>query len=138
MSLEITSYVGVGNLKLGMNRKDIRKKFDYEAKEFKKTPISENLTDDFGYCHIYYDKEDKCEAIEFFETAPIIFKGQLLIGEPYSSIKKIFEVIDKIVEFDDTGFTSIKYGIGIYAPFAEDEPNEPVESVIIFKSGYYD
>lgn len=138
MNLEITSYVGAGCLKLGMTRNDIRKCFDSQGKELKKTPFSETLTDDFGYCHVYYNKEDKCEAIEFFETATIIFKGQLLIGEPYSNIKKTFKVIDKTIKFDETGFTSIKYGFGVYAPFAEDEPNESVESVILFERGYYD
>ncbi|MBB6624506.1 hypothetical protein [Clostridium gasigenes] len=138
MNLEISSYVGAGYLKLGKTRNYIRKCFDNKFKEFKKTPISETSTDDFGYCHVYYTKEDKCEAIEFFEIAKITFNGKSLMGEPYNNIKKFFEVIDNTIDFDDNGFTSIKYGIGVYAPFAEDEPKEPVESIIIFEKGYYD
>ncbi|MET3696526.1 hypothetical protein ABID53_000845 [Bacillus oleivorans] len=38
------------------------------------------------------------------------------------------------------GVTSLKLGIGLYAPnyFMEESPNELVEAVIVFRRGYYD
>lgn len=38
----------------------------------------------------------------------------------------------QLSEFDDLGFTSYKYGIGIYALY------DAVEAVIVFEKGYYD
>jgi hypothetical protein len=38
---------------------------------------------------------------------------------------------------DETGFTSNEFGFGVYAPFAVEEPDDPIESVIVFERGYY-
>jgi len=137
MKFEVIAYVGAGCITLGMTRDTIRKCFDDKYIEFKKTPFSEMLTDDFGLCHVYYKKQGTCEAVEFFGDAEVIFNGKPIIGKSYSEIKNMFERIDELLDFNDAGFTSLKYGIGIFAPFALDEPDEPVESVIIFEKGYY-
>ena len=134
MKFEIEAYVGAGCVKLGMNRDDIRKCFNNQYKEFRKTPISETLTDDFGNCHVYYKKNNLCEAIELFE-GEVLFDDQKLIGRPYSEVKNFFGSLDNSIDYNDAGFAYFKLGIGIFAPFANDEPDEPVESVIVFERG---
>lgn len=138
MKFDIIPYGGAGCVNFGMNREDIRKCFNNQYKEFKKTPLSESLTDDLRCCHIYYKENDICEAVEFFEGAEVIFDGKLLLGIPYNKIKDMFEAIDDSLDFNDAGFTSYKYGIGVFTSYASDEPDEPVEAVIIFEKGYYD
>jgi hypothetical protein len=138
VKFEITSYVGAGCLTFGMTRGSIRKCFDNKFKEFKKTPNSETLTDAFGLCHVYYKKNDTCEAVEFFGDADVIFNDEQIIGRAYNEIKDWFDKIDELLDINDAGFTSLKYGIGVFAPFARKEPEEPVESVIIFEEGYFD
>jgi len=83
-------------------------------------------------------KTGVCEAIEFFGEAKVIINNETILGKSYTEIKDMFEAIDDSIDFDATGLTSFKYGVGVYAPFAEDEPDEPVESVIVFEKGYYD
>ena len=39
---------------------------------------------------------------------------------------------------DDTGATSRKFGISLYAPFAKKKPKEKIESVLVFERGYWD
>lgn len=137
MVFEVLPYVSVGNISFEMKREEVREKFNNEYEEFKKTPFSENTTDDFGCCHVYYNKQDKCEAIEFFESAKVFFEGELITNKPYNEVKKIFESKDSDIEFNDSGFTSLKYGIGIFALYVEEDSNELVEGVIVFKKGYY-
>lgn len=136
MDFDIKPYDGAGCLKLRMERVDIRKCFNNQYKEIKKTPLSQSITDDFGCCHVYYKINDICEAVEFFERE-VMFNGQKLIGRPYSEVRNFFETIDNSIDFNDAGFTSLKFGVRVFAPFAHDEPDEPVESIIIFERGYY-
>jgi hypothetical protein len=138
MTFEIKPYVGVGFIKFGMKREEVRKCFNNQFDEFKKTPFSETLTDDFGCCHAYYKKQDTCEAVEFFEEAELTIDGKMIFGKPYSEIKAMFEAMDNSLDFNGEGFTSFKYGVGVYAPYAQDKPDEAIESVIVFEKGYYD
>lgn len=68
----------------------------------------------------------------------MVFNGDHLIGKPYSEVESLFKSIDNTTEIDSSGLVSYQFGIGVYAPFAEEEPNKPVEAVIIFEKGYYD
>lgn len=133
MKFEIVPYVGVGSLKFGMKREEIRKCFNDQFEECQKIPFSETVKDDFGCCHVFYKKQDTCQAIEFFQEANVFFKGKKIIGKPFLKIKAMFEAIDNSLGFSDTGFTSFKYGVEIYAPA---ELVGPVESVIVFDREY--
>jgi len=134
----IEPYVGAGKILLGMTSKQIQNELVIKPEKFKKFEDDEFDTDDFKYCHVYYKKPGVCEAIEFFGEAKVIINNETILGKSYTEIKDMFEAIDDSIDFDATGLTSFKYGVGVYAPFAEDEPDEPVESVIVFEKGYYD
>lgn len=137
MKFSIRPYFGTNDLEFGMKREVIREKLGNEFREFKKSPFSKNTTDAFKYCHVYYDSENLCVAVEFFEPSEINFNDLIIIGSPYDKIRDEFARIDESIDYNDAGFTSFKYGIGIFAPFAKKKPKDPVESVIIFKEGYY-
>lgn len=109
-----------------------------KPRKFKKFEDDEFETDAFDMCYVYYKDPGVCEAIEFFKPAIVTLNGTNLIGESYKDVKNLFLMLDEETEYEDTGLTSYKYGVGIYAPFAEDDPLEPVEGVIIFENGYYD
>jgi hypothetical protein len=138
MLLEIKPYWGVHNLEFNMKREILREKFNHKFTEFKKTPYDQNTTDDFEFCHVYYDDENLCEAIEFFEPSIMVFDGFVMTGQAYDNVKEFFQAIDDSLDFNDAGFTSYKYGIGVYAPDALYNPKKPIEAVNIFRNGYYD
>lgn len=138
MEFIIDSNVGAGNILFGMTSQQIQNVLSAKPKKFKKFEDDEFDTDAFDWCHVYYKKPGVCEAIEFFEPAVVIFKGQNLIGKSFQDVKSLFLKHDKSVELDSSGLTSYKFGIGIYAPFAQKEPSEPLEAVIVFEKGYYD
>lgn len=138
MLCKIYPHIGIGGIELNSKREAIRHKFNQNFKEFRKTPYDVNTTDAFEFCHIYYDNENLCEAIELFEPATVVFDSFIIAEQPYEKVREYFENIDDSLDFNDAGFTSYKYGIGVFAPYADDEPDEPIESIIVFRKGYYD
>lgn len=138
MEFLIEPYVGVGTIKLGMNQKDIQEVLNEEPRRFKKFQDDEYETEAYEYFYVYYKNPGICEAIEFFSPAKVILNGITLLELPYKDIEEYFLKIDKDVEIEETGLTSYKYGVGIYAPYALDEPLEKAEGVIVFEKEYYE
>lgn len=115
--------VEVDGIKFGTDREIVREKIG-SFSEFKKTPYSDNTTDDFGYCHVYYDNENKFEAIELFDA-------EVYIGDRKVFPVNVDDIRDIIDDFDDELISKSK-SIGIYAP--DDEP----ESILLGCKGYYE
>ena len=84
--------------------------------------------EDFGFCHVFYDDNDQCEAIEIFNEAEVYVNGTLLFPVDLDSAKLI---IDDFLQ-DDDGLISYSKSIGIYAPYGD------MESILFGKEGYYD
>jgi hypothetical protein len=70
-------------------------------------------------------------------SRPTLF-GKELLGIPFSEAKAFMMGLDDGLKVDDAGLTSHRFGVGLYAPYAQKNPEEPVESIIIFAKGYYD
>lgn len=117
----------VNGIKFGMKREDVRKIIG-EAKEFKKSKFSKNTTDDFGYCHVFYNDDDECEAIEIFNNTEVLIDETVVFPINISEIKTI---IKDLVE-DEGSFISKSQSIGIYAP------NGNMESILFGNIGYYE
>lgn len=115
--------VEVDGIMFGTDREIVREKIG-SFSEFKKTPYSDNTTDDFGYCHVYYDNENKFEAIELFDA-------EVYIGDRKVFPVNVDDIRDIIDDFDDELISKSK-SIGIYAP--DDEP----ESILFGCKSYYE
>lgn len=127
---EIKSYVSVGNINFGEERASVRSKNEeYEYKEFKKSKFSKNTTDDFSVFHVFYDKDNKVNAVEFFEN--VYMNNIDLFSKTYEELKNIFS--DSTCEEDDCGIIFKKYGFSLYSP-----DKKTIESVLVFKKGYFD
>ncbi len=55
-----------------------------------------------------------------------------LLGQSYKNVKSKFLELDHFLEVDDCGFTSYKFGLGIYVSNSESYASI-VEGVIVFK-----
>ncbi len=86
--------------------------------------------------HIFYRSPGVCDAIELFSPATPKFQGQALLDRSFREVWDWIQSIDLTVVVDETGFTSKQFGFGVYAPFAAAEPDDPIESVIVFERGY--
>lgn len=116
----------VNDIKFGMKRSEVRNILG-TAKEFKKTNFSKTTTDDFGFCHVYYNTDDECEAIEIFDECEVIINGKVVFPYEIDTLKSMITDIEE----NDVGFISKKLSIGVYAP------DNRMESILFGCVGYY-
>ena len=119
---------GIDEISFGISREEVRKYFGNNFEEFKKSKFSKNTTDDYGYCHIFYDKDNKFEAIEFFDEVTIIIDDIIVFPNRIEVIKKVSDDFEK----DEESYISKEKSIGIYAP------NDIMESILLGMKVYYE
>ena len=118
----------VNGIKFGMSREDVRKVLGGTYRTFKKSKFSKTMTDDFGICHVFYNTEDKCKAVEIFGECQVSIDGKVVFPLDVQAVKEIIPDLE-----EDTGsYISRKLSIGIYAPSAT------AESILFSHSGYYE
>ena len=125
--LNVRPLMDVDGVSFGMKREEVRKIFG-EAKTFKKNNYSKTLTDDFGFCHVFYNTSDECEAIEIFNDVKVQMDGKIVFPDD----KELLLQLISDAEVDDVGFISKKLSIGVYAPDGK------MESILFGCKGYYD
>lgn len=127
MRINVVPTIKVGEVEFGMSREEVRTLLG-EAKEFYKFEDDINTTDDFGFCHVFYDQDNKCEAIEIFSEAEVFCNDTLIFPTDFITAKKAISDFEE----DDEGLISYSQSIGIYAPDGD------MESILFGKTGYYD
>lgn len=117
----------VDKIEFGCSRVEVRQALIGFKKEFKKNKFSKNTTDEFEYCHVFYDVNDKCNAIELFDTCELIYENKNLFKLSLSDFKELFP--DMIEEYGS--YFSKKYSVGV--SFDADR----VESILVGCKDYY-
>ena len=117
----------INGVTFGMKRSDVRSIFG-EAIEFKKSKFSKNTSDDFGFCHVFYNVNNECEAIELFNNVDVLINGYSVFKCDINTIKCLFPDVEE----DDFGFYSKSLSVGVYAP------NNQIESILFGCNGYYE
>lgn len=120
----------IGDIIFGMSRDEVRKVFANNPTEFQKTDSCENTADDFGYCHVFYDKDNRCDAVEIFdsESINVTFNDIIIFPGTCDNLKAVFK---DITEKEAGYLISVSSSIGAYAPDNE------IESILFGKSEYY-
>ena len=126
MRFDAVPTVSVNGVAFGMSREKVRSLLGTAA-EFYKGKDAVNTTDNFKFCHVAYDENNKCEAIEIFDESEVYVNGSLIFPTDFETAKKVI----KDLEEDDDGLISISKSIGIYAPCGD------MESIVFGKEGYY-
>ena len=126
MRFDAVPTVSVNGVAFGMSREKVRSLLG-TATEFYKGKDAVNTTDNFKFCHVAYDENNKCEAIEIFYESEVYVNGSLIFPTDFETAKKVI----KDLEEDDDGLISISKSIGIYAPCGD------MESIVFGKEGYY-
>ena len=89
--------------------------------------------------HVFYDTNERCEAVEFYRPQTVSLQSHQLLGSPYSEVKRALSKMDQnIDDSNGHGFVSVNLGVGIYAQLYLDDPSVPTQAVIAFVPGYYD
>jgi hypothetical protein len=132
----VIRHVGVGPLRFGMSREDVRSALSIPFEVFRRTPAS-IPADLFGSAgtFAYYSESGGLIAVEFAKRANVTFGDLDLTNTSTSKLIAEISTIDPAIDHDSSGFTSRAYGIGAWT---EDDLGLPPQSVIIFAPGYYD
>jgi len=117
----------VYGISFGAKREKVRQHFGHYT-EFHKEADSSVTTDDFGFCHVFYNDKDEMEAVEFFADEVDVYIHDLKIFP--IPLEEAIEIIPD-AELDDDGLLSKTQSIGIYAP------DEEAESILFGEKGYY-
>lgn len=126
MRFDAVPTVSVNGVAFGMSREKVRSLLGTAA-EFYKGKDAVNTTDNFKFCHVAYDENNKCEAIEIFYESEVYVNGSLIFPTDFETAKKVIEDFEE----DADGLISISKSIGIYAPCGD------MESIVFGKEGYY-
>ena len=118
----------VGHIEFGAPRVAVRQAVGMQLREFRKTPLSGNTTDDFGAFHVYYDEEDRCEAVELFDDVEVEVDGRVVFPVALEVAQR---AIPSLVA-DEDGLISPEASIGIYAS------GGTMESILFGAKGYYE
>ena len=123
----------IGEVVFGESRENVRHKLG-AFQEFKKTNRAKNTTDDFGFCHAYYDVEDKCEAIEFVRNeTSVMWEDRDIYAYDYKTLEQFVASHDDALDIDSSGFISKKLQLAVYSP-----DKETIQAILFAREGYYD
>ena len=127
-NIQVKPLETVNGIEFGSNREKVRELFgDYT--EFKKSKFSKNTTDDFGYCHVFYNLQNECEAFEFFGDDIIVsVENQQFYPSTISNIKNVLQDLKE----EAGSLICKKLSIGITTD------NGKVESILFGNKGYYE
>jgi hypothetical protein len=85
----------------------------------------------------YYDSDGRLDAAEFTRPSRPIVKNRDLLGLAYGEAVAFLVSLDTQVEKQADGAIAYQLGVSIYAPLAKDDASAPVETVLVFRPGYY-
>jgi hypothetical protein len=140
--MEIKSHVSVGEIRFGEFREEVRKLIGSRFEEFRRSASSTNTSDHYVElgCFVYYDTENKVEAVELSKPANAIFDGVDLLDVSIESLMAFMRSHDSKIELESDGFVSNKTGVSAYIPGIDVDPDSPdlrAESILAFRPGYY-
>jgi hypothetical protein len=139
MKFIIEPHVGVGALKLGMARSEVRATLQPQVVENTVKSTSKIPMDAFydACVQVFYDDYEICEAIELYSPIRTLFAGMSVFETSYEVLRALVSKMDEHIAEKPDGFTSIDCGLSVYAPMRSEQPELPPESIIVFKRGYY-
>ena len=138
MRYKIYPYVGVGLIRFGMTREQVREAVQCDASPFSKTLSSKEPADGFDPLgmSVYYKPPGLCVAVEFWDpTLSPILHNKALLDQPFEEVRHWLCELDPNLTCTVGGVISFKFGVGITENV--DLHGHP-ESVIVFETGYYD
>ncbi len=131
-TIEIKLLKSVGEIIFGTGRESVRAKLGGSYKTFKHTKTSANTVDDFGWCHVHYNTEDKVEGVEVFNdnTVMLSLNGVNLFTFGFAALAQTLREKDANTEFSPPNIISKKLGISAYGD------DSKTESIMIAAKGY--
>lgn len=120
----------VNGISFGTNRETARKIMGCKYEEFKKAHDDNNMSDDFGFCHIFYNEDDTIEAVEIFPEVEVEIFGKSVFPNGLSTLKSL---IPDLEEDEEGSLISKMFSVGVTIDV--DEGN--MIGILFGLPGYY-
>jgi hypothetical protein len=134
----VEPYVGVGPLRLGCTRAELEQALGMPSLPVDRGyPLPSAIFSEVGV-QAHFTADGRVEAFELMAPAAPELDGIPLLDLPYPQVRARLQERDPAVVVDPSGLTSLRLGVGLYAPRAADRPELPAEGVIVFVRDYYD
>ena len=131
---QIHPYVGLGALRFGQRRVDVRKQLGDDYSTFQKAPGVDSETDSYDNLglHLYYDENDCLEFIEAFSPCEVMYENVQLLRPDLKTVLTDLEDLRMTPRYDDQGYFFEDMGFALFAS------GDAVEGVSVYTKGYYD
>ena len=139
-TFEFEPYVGIGHLKFGMTMQEARTAVGLSYKSFQKSSDSYSPADAFddSAMIVFYDKNDKVDAIEIYPEIDLTHNGTTILGNDLKEVEDYFDSISNDKKADDLGHDYRSLGIS-FAGSGDGNPEaQNVGYVFIYQNGYWD
>jgi len=136
MEITIHPHQGINDAKLDMTKDEIRRSIGGEFREYKK---GNTEADQFmgKTIHAYYDPNGRCKAFEIYAPTKVFLLGVQVTGKPFGEILRWLSAITSDTETNSSGVRSLEFGVSMFAPYASSDPEEPIQSALVFRRGYW-
>ena len=106
--INVTPLIGFSNVAFGMPRDIVRKNLG-EFRVFMKSAMTSEFTDDFGFCHVFYNTQEEFEAVEFFSETEITIGENVIMPGKIDAAMVLFDDLHE----EEGSFISKAKSIGI-------------------------
>lgn len=146
MDFNISPYVSIGPLAIGMSREQIRSCLREEPVFLPAEsndvdsdidrPASDYFEEDD--VKVEYDEKMECEFIEIGAKSNVILNGVSLFDLSFAELYDYLQSLDEDLLESDAGCMSLGLGIAVFGEECLEDAQQPCELISIFKRGYYD
>ena len=144
-TFELVLHQRIGPVQLGMRREALRATLP-ERVYAQESHIEEELGgmlanasdyfEDSGV-KVEYDSDDRVVFIEVGNLVPLLYQNISLFELTFMQVYSMFRAIDPEMRLDESGATSYKLQIALYAPQYVQKDDCTVELLSIFSDTYY-
>lgn len=126
-TIKVCPLISVDGIPFGTSRADVRNACGNDFREFKKSTFSKNTSDDYGTFHVFYDKNNCMNAIEFFEGATVYVGSTQVFPANLKTVSRVFENLRE----DGGSYTSIEDSVSFTLA------GENIECILFGTKGYF-
>ena len=137
MNYDLLPRVGLGPVRLGMSRDEVRQAVAEPPKEM---PRRSGIPMDFfvrARLQVEYGSDQRCRFVQAGPGAEVALSGKQLMGVPFIEVRAYLQQLDSSLKVEGADLTADALQVAAYAGSASKDPMSPVESIAVFALGYY-
>lgn len=141
MELTLTPYKSLGAFEFNAPRHTIRGIMKDHANNLATHARSDGKVADDTYENLglefVYTKYDRLGAVELKSPSTLMFNGDDLMAKTWKELLLQFQMLDSEIQISSKDFISYKYGIAVFAPEKDTNPNVLPTSITAFDEKFF-